>query len=51
MGKTQKNNEIKGVMGVMNSLKNSGVLLKETSRKITSQEGWFLNFLRMIFYH
>ena len=51
MGKTQKNNEIKGVMGVMNSLKNKGILLKETSRKVTSQEGRFLNFLRMIFYH
>ena len=33
-------------MKVIKSLENSGVLLKETTRKITSQEGGFLNFLR-----
>ena len=33
-------------MKVVKSLKNRGILLKGTSRKSTSQEGGFLNFLR-----
>ena len=33
-------------MKVINSLKNKGMLLKGTTRKITTQEGGFLNFLR-----
>ena len=33
-------------MKVIQSLENRGILLKGTTRKITSQEGEFLNFLR-----
>ena len=33
-------------MKVIESLENRGNLLKETTRKITSQEGGFLNFLK-----
>ena len=33
-------------MKVIKSLENRGILLKGTTRKITSQEGEFLNFLR-----
>ena len=33
-------------MIVIKSLENRGILLKETPRKIISQEGGFLNFLR-----
>ena len=33
-------------MKVIKSLENRGNLLKETARKITSQEGGFLNFLK-----
>ena len=33
-------------MKVIKSLENQGILLKGTTRKITSQEGGFLNFLR-----
>ena len=32
-------------MIVIKSLENRGILLKETPRKIISQEGGFLNFL------
>ena len=32
-------------MIVIKSLENRGILLKGTTRKITSQEGGFLNFL------
>ena len=39
------NNEIKD-MKVIKSLKDRGILIKATTRKITSQEGSFLNFLR-----
>ena len=45
-GITLTNNEIKDIMTVTKSLENRGTLLKETTRKITSQEGGFLNFLR-----
>ena len=47
-GITLTNNEIKDIMKVIKSLENRGILLKETTRKITSQEGGFLNFLRPI---
>ena len=43
-GITLTNNEIKYIMKVIKSLTNRGVLLKETTTKITSQEGGFLNF-------
>ena len=33
-------------MKVIKSLENRGILLKETTRKIESQKGGFLNFLR-----
>ena len=45
-GITLTNNEIKDIMKVIKSLENRGILLKGTTRKITSQEGGFLNFLR-----
>ena len=40
------NNEIKDIIKVSRSLLNRGILLKETARKITSQEGGLLHFLR-----
>ena len=43
---TLTNNEIKDIMKVMKSLENKEILLKETTRKITSREGGFLNCLR-----
>ena len=33
-------------MKVIKSLENRGILIKETTRKFTSQEGGFLNFIR-----
>ena len=33
-------------MKVIRSQKNRGILLKGTTRKLTSQEGGFLNFLK-----
>ena len=41
-GITLTNNEIKDIMKVMKSLENRGILLKGTTRKVTSQEGAFL---------
>ena len=35
-------------MKVIKSLENKGILFKGTARKITSQEGGFLNFLRSL---
>ena len=46
IGITLTNDEVKDIRKVIKSLKNRGILLKVTSRKITSQEGRFLNFLR-----
>ena len=46
LGITLTNNKIKGMMKVIKSLENRGNLLKGTTRKITTQEGGFLNFLR-----
>ena len=40
------NNERKDIIKVIKSLENRGILLKGTTRKITSQEGGLLNFLR-----
>ena len=42
-GITLTNNEIKDIIKVIKSLKNRGILLKEATRKITSQEEGFLN--------
>ena len=44
-GITLTNSEIKYIMKVIKFLENRGILLKETTRKITSHEGGFLNFL------
>ena len=40
------NNEIKDIIKIIKCLRNRGILLKETTRKIISQERGFLNFLR-----
>ena len=45
-GITQTDNGIKDIMKLIKSLENRGILLKETTRKNTSQEGGFLNFFR-----
>ena len=42
------NNEIKDIIKVIKSLENAGILLKGPTRKITSQEGGFLNFYQAI---
>ena len=47
-GITLRSNEIKDVMKVIKSSENRGVLLKGTTRKITSHKGEFLDFLRPI---
>ena len=47
-GITLTNNEIKDIMKVVESLENRKILLKGTARKITSQEGGFLNFLKSL---
>ena len=40
------NNEVKDIVKLIKSLGNRGILLKGTTKKIISQEGEFLNFLR-----
>ena len=45
-GLTLTNNEIKDIMKEIMSLENGGIFIKGTTRKITSQEGVFLSFLR-----
>ena len=45
-GITLTNNEIKDIMKVIKSLENRGILLKAIARKVTCQEGGFLNFLK-----
>ena len=40
------NSEIKDSMKIINSVENRQILLKGTTRKITTQKGGFLNFLR-----
>ena len=37
---------IKDIVKVIKSLENRGILLKGSTRKITSQKGGFLNFIR-----
>ena len=39
-------NEIKDIIKIITFLENRGILIKETTRKITSQEEGYLNFLR-----
>ena len=43
---TLTDNEIKHIIKIIKSLENRGNLLKGITRKITSQEGGFFNFLR-----
>ena len=45
-GITLKKVKIKDTVKVISSLENRRLLLKGTTRKITSQEGGFLNFLK-----
>ena len=45
-GMTLTDNEIKHIIKMIKSLENRGILLKGITRKITSQEGGFFNFLR-----
>ena len=47
-GVTLTNNEVKDIKKLIKSLENRGTLLKGTTRKITSQEGGFLNFLKLL---
>ena len=47
-GITLTNNEIKDIMKVIKSLRNREISLKGTAKKITSQEGGFLSFLRSL---
>ena len=47
-GITLTNNEIKDIMKVIKSLRNREISLKGTTKKITSQEGGFLSFLRSL---
>ena len=42
------NDEIKDIRKVIKSLKNKGILLRRTTRKVTSQEGEFLTFLKLL---
>ena len=39
-------NEMKDIIKVIKSLENREISLKKTTRKITSQDGGFLNFFR-----
>ena len=41
-------NEIKYITKLIRSLEKKGIFLKGTTRKIASQEGRFLNFLRSL---
>ena len=45
-GITLTNNEIKDIIKVIKSLEKRGILLNETKRKIASQKGEVLNFLK-----
>ena len=47
-GITLTNNKVEGIIKVIKSLENRRILLKGTTRKTTSQEGGFLNFLYTI---
>ena len=48
LGITLTKNEIENVIKVLNSFENREILLKETTRKNTSQEGGFLSFLGLL---
>ena len=45
LGITLRNNEIKDIIEAIRSLENRGILLKETTGKIISQEEGLLNFI------
>ena len=45
-GITLTNNEVKNIIKLIDSLENRRILLKETTRKIATQEEEFLNFIR-----
>ena len=47
-GITLTTNELENIIKIMKHLENRGILLKGTTRKVASQEGGFLNFLRFI---
>ena len=44
-GITLKDNETKDIIKVIRTWENRGILLKETTRKINSEDGRFINFL------
>ena len=48
LGITLTNNEINDIIKVIKYLENRGILSKKTNRKIASQEGEFLNFLKLL---
>ena len=48
LGITLTNNEIKDIIKVIKYLENRGILSKKSNRKIASQEGGFLNFLKLL---
>ena len=48
LGITLTNNEIKDIIKIIKYLENRGILSKKTNRKIASQEGEFLNFLKLL---
>ena len=47
-GITLKNNEIRDIVKIIKSLENKGILSIGSTRKITNQEGGFLDFLRSL---
>ena len=47
-GTTITNNEIEDIIKLIRSLENRGVIIKGSTRKITTQEGVFLNFLKTL---
>ena len=47
-GITLTNDEIKNIVKVIKSLENRGILSKRTTKKINSEEGGSLNFLRSL---
>ena len=42
------NHKIKDIIKIISSLENRGILLKGSTKKITSQEEGFLNFVRLL---
>ena len=47
-GVTLTNNKRKDIIKVISSLENRGILLKGSTRNVTSQEKGFLNFFRSL---